>query len=155
MNITNQFSKDSKILVIGNTGNVGSKMIGALLNHGYTNVQGSHDEDGARRVNVLDQKDIRDFVFKLNPDVVIMTAAHDRSIPQWKQMLNNTLMCLNLFNACIFQQAKACIFFGYGGYMLSYLSPIIEHANRDRENACKFDWTETGRTKLFKYDLTI
>lgn len=64
-------SKNDKIYLAGHTGLVGSAVLKALKFHGYKKVITSQ----RKKLNLLDQKKVDNFIFKIKPKAVIICAA--------------------------------------------------------------------------------
>lgn len=63
--------KNSAIFVAGHNGMVGSAIWRTLTAHGYTNLIGASSKD----LDLREQKDVRSFIRKIKPDVIIDAAA--------------------------------------------------------------------------------
>lgn len=113
-----EISKQSKILILGNSGKIGSQIESQLRDLGYTNIQGSHDQDGARRVNLEDIKDMARFFSELNPEIIIMAAAPPHDLATHIRMIRAANIITTILMGCAFNQPNGCV-------ILSEYSPVV------------------------------
>ena len=147
-------NRNDTILILGDTGDVGSRAKAIITACGFNNITPAHHLDGSRKINLLDRKEIISSFACFDPDIVVFAARHTRDDKQYNQDICNHLMHLNVIQACIFAQPKQCIFIDAEDAFLvkEVYSRMIESANLDIENKCKFD--EIRITRLHTTFLT-
>lgn len=104
---------DSKILVLGGRGLVGSALVRNLAKQGYSNLLYPNRDD----LDLLSQNDTKEYFEKKKPEIVINAAAkvggiHANSTYRGDFILENLTIQNNIFSACLKTDTDKLLFLG-------------------------------------------
>tara|TARA_Y100000817_G_scaffold312518_1_gene306615 strand:+ start:1002 stop:1928 length:927 start_codon:yes stop_codon:yes gene_type:complete len=105
--------KNSKVFLAGHKGHLGSAILKKLVKNGYKNI---HVID-KKKLNLLDQKKVFNYLNKIKPEFVIIAAAkvggiHANNLYRGKFIYENLQIQNNLIHGSYINNVKNLIFFG-------------------------------------------
>ncbi len=140
--------KLDKIYVAGHTGMIGSALVRALINRGYSNlILKTHDE-----LDLTNQKSVEDFFLAEKPDVVFLVAANvggiadNREYPA-EHLVDNAYIALNVVSSAYRVNCKHLLFISSNCiYPVSAKLPLCEDSFMTGK--LDPDWEGYGLSKM-------
>lgn len=140
-----EISKQSKILILGNSGKIGSQIESQLRDLGYTNIQGSHDQDGNRKGNLLNLTECGRLITDAYPDYLIVCAGVDscfeHGFPKYKPLLYNYNIIINVLMSIMHRGDPLHLYYVDAGlFRNEAMSDLLAECSNDPKNKSKYHY---------------